>query len=210
MKSVLSIALLGTLAVSPVALAQQTDTAGKRFAVVGGIAHSEPTGDATTATGARAEIDGDVAPTLGASWYINDNVAVEAWGAVDKFGHRVKVGDRKAGSVNAQPYAVSGQYHFGTTQSTVRPFVGLGYYEMNFDDEKSQAGGPLSGQRIGVETPKGPMATVGADVQISDRWFARGDVRYLHGSGDLELNGAPAGEVEANPVVVGIGIGARF
>ena len=210
MKPVLSLALLGTLAVSPIALAQQTDTSGKRFAVVGGIAHSEPTGDATTTGGARVGIDGDVAPTLGVSGYITDNVAVEAWGAVDKFGHRIKVGDRKAGSVNAQPYAVSGQYHFGTPQSTVRPFVGLGYYEMNFDDEEAQAGGPLSGQRIGVETPKGAMATVGADLQISDRWFARGDVRYLHGSGDLKLNGAPAGEVEANPVVVGIGIGARF
>lgn len=210
MKSILSLALLGTLAVSPVALAQQTDTTGKRFAVVGGVAQSEPTGDARLATGARAEIDGDVAPTLGASWYVNDNIAVEAWGAVDKFGHRVKVGDRKAGSVNAQPYAVSGQYHFGTPQGTVRPFVGLGYYEMNFDDEQAQAGGALSGQRIGIETAKGPMATVGADLQISDRWFARGDVRYLHGASDLKLNGVPAGEVEANPVVVGIGIGARF
>lgn len=210
MKSVLSLALLGTLAVSPIALAQQRESTGKRLAVVGGIAHSEPTGDATTASGARAEIDGDVAPTLGASWYVNDNVAVEAWGTVDKFGHRVRIGDRKAGSVEAQPYALSGQYHFGTSQSTVRPYVGLGYYEMNFDDEKAQAGGLLSGQRIGVETPKGAMATVGADLRISDRWFARGDVRYLHGSGDLQLNGAPAGEVEADPVVVGIGIGARF
>lgn len=210
MKSVLSIALLGTLAVSPFAFAQQTDTAGKRFAVVGGVSHAEPTGDATTATGARAKLDGDVAPVASASWYVNDNVAVEAWGAVDRFGHRVKVGDAKAGSVNAQPYGVSGQYHFGSTQSTVRPFVGLGYYEMNFDDETAQAGGALAGQRVGIETAKGPMATVGADVNINSRWFARGDLRYLHGSSDLELDGAPAGEVEANPVMVGIGIGARF
>lgn len=210
MKSVVSLALLGTLAVSPVALAQQTDTAGKRFAVVGGVSHLEPTGDATTATGARAKIDGDVAPTASASWYVNDNVAIEAWGAVDKFGHRLNVGDRKAGSVDAQPYGVSGQYHFGTAQSTVRPFVGLGYYEMNFDDESAQAGGALSGQRVGIETSKGPMATVGADFNIGERWFARTDVRYLHGSSDLELNGAKAGEVEANPVMVGVGIGARF
>lgn len=210
MKSVLSIALLGTLAASPLALAQQADTAGKRFAIVGGVAHSEPTGDAATATGTRVDLDGDVAPTLGASWYVNDNVAIEAWGAADAFGHRVKVGDAKAGSVDAQPYAVSGQYHFGTTQSTVRPFVGLGYYEMNFDEESAQAGGAFSGQRVAIETVKGPMATVGADVQFNDRWFARGDVRYLHGSSDLEVNGVPAGEVEANPVVVGIGIGARF
>ncbi|GAB2508105.1 OmpW/AlkL family protein [Lysobacter humi (ex Lee et al. 2017)] len=210
MKHLSTLALLGTLAVAPCALAQETGTTGKRFAIVGGVAQSEPTGDATTATGARAEIDGDVAPTLGASWYVNENVAIEAWGAADKFGHRVKVGDTKAGSVDAQPYAVSGQYHFGASERTVRPFVGLGYYEMNFDDEQAQAGGPLAGRRIGIETAKGPMATVGADVNLGERWFARGDVRYLHGSSDLKLNGAPAGEVEANPVVVGLGIGARF
>lgn len=210
MKTVLSLALLGTLAVSPLALAQQTDTAGTRFAIVGGVSHAEPTGDAATAAGARAELDGDVAPTASASWYVNDNVAIEAWGAVDTFGHRVRVGDAKAGSVDAQPYAVSGQYHFGTTRSTVRPFVGLGYYEMNFDGETAQPGGAFAGQRVGIETAKGPMATLGADVNISDRWFARGDVRYLHGSSDLELNGATQGEVEANPVMVGIGIGARF
>jgi outer membrane protein len=210
MKSILSFALLGTLAVAPAALAQQTDTAGKRFAIVGGVAQSEPTGDARTATGTRATIDGDVAPTLGASWYINDNVAVEAWGAAEPFGHRVRVAGGKAGSVDAQPYAVSGQYHFGDTQGTVRPFVGLGYYEMNFDDESAQAGGAFAGRRVGIETAKGAMATVGADLRLGERWFARGDVRYLHGSSDLELNGVPAGEVDAEPVVVGIGIGARF
>lgn len=209
MKRTLPLALLGALALSPAAFAQDTGTS-KRFAVVGGVALSEPTGDAMTTTGTRAELDGDVAPTLGASWYVTENVAVEAWGAVDKFGHRVKVGDRKAGSVNAQPYGVSGQYHFGTGANTVRPFVGLGYYEMNFDDETAQAGGAFAGQRVGIETAKGAMATVGADLNISERWFARGDVRYLHGSSDLELNGTTRGEVEASPVMVGIGIGARF
>lgn len=210
MKHSLTLALLGTLALSPVAIAQDMGATGSRFSVVAGGALSEPTNGATTASGARVDIDGDVAPTLGASWHVNENVAVEAWGAVDKFGHRIKVGDAKAGSVNAQPYGVSGQYHFGASDRTVRPFVGLGYYEMNFDDEEAQPGGALAGQRIGIETAKGPMATVGADVNIGGRWFARGDVRYLHGSSDLQLGGTTQGEVEANPVVLGIGIGARF
>lgn len=210
MKTSLTLALLGALALSPAAFAQDGGITGKRFSVVAGGALSEPTGDARTAGGTRVELDGGMAPTLGASWHVNENVAVEAWGAVDKFGHRLKVGNAKAGSVNAQPYGVSGQYHFGTSARTVRPFVGLGYYEMNFDDETAQAGAALSGQRIGIETAKGPMATVGADLNFNERWFARTDLRYLHGSSDLKLNGAMQGEVEANPVMVGLGIGARF
>lgn len=207
MKRHLSLALVGTLALAPAAFAQEAGT--KRFAVVGGYALSEPTGDARATAGTRADLDGDGAPTLSASWYVNDNVAVEAW-AADKFGHRVKVGDAKAGSVGAQPYGVSGQYHFGTSASTVRPFVGLGYYEMNFDDEEAAPRGAFAGQRVGIETSKGAMATVGADFNINERWFARTDLRYLHGTSDLELNGAPAGEVDARPVIVGVGVGARF
>jgi outer membrane protein len=210
MKRILTLALLGSLAAAPCAFAQDPGTTGKRVSIVGGYALAEPTGSVDATTGARADLDGDGAPTLGASFHVNDNVAIEAWGAVDKFGHRVRMSDAKVGSVSAQPYAVSGQYHFGTPQRTVRPFVGLGYYEMNFDEETAQAGAALAGQRVGIETARGPMATVGADFNISDRWFARTDLRYLHGSSDLELNGAKAGEVDAQPVILGVGIGARF
>ena len=207
----LTLALLGTLAITPAAFAQDasTDTAsGKRFAVVGGYALSEPTRNPEI-DGARTQLDGDGAGTLSASYYINDNIAVEAWGAADKFSHRVRDGEgRKLGSVEAQPYAVSGQYHFRQADSTVRPFVGLGYYEQNYDGETAEPSGALAGQRIGVETAKGPMATVGADVRLGQHWFARGDVRYLHGSSDMSVNGTNVGEAKANPVVVGVG--ARF
>ena len=135
---------------------------------------------------------------------------MEAWGAADKFGHRVNTAAGKAGSVNAQPYALSGQYHFGDGSQTVRPFVGLGYYEQNFDNETAEPTGPLADQRIGIETAKGAMATVGVDVNITPTWFARADARYLQGKSDVKLNGINAGEAELNPVVVGVGVGARF
>ncbi len=209
----LTLALLGTLAITPAAFAQDasTDTAsGKRFAVVGGYALSEPTRDPEIA-GGRTQLDGDGAATLSASYYINDNIAVEAWGAADKFSHRVRDGEgRKLGSVEAQPYAVSGQYHFRQADATVRPFVGLGYYEQNYDGETAEPSGALAGQRIGVETAKGAMATAGVDLNISPTWFARADVRYLQGDPDVKLNGTTAGQAEANPVIVGVGVGARF
>ena len=209
----LTLALLGTLAITPAAFAQDasTDTAsGKRFAVVGGYALSEPTRNPEI-DGARTQLDGDGAGTLSASYYINDNIAVEAWGAADKFSHRVRDGEgRKLGSVEAQPYAVSGQYHFRQADSTVRPFVGLGYYEQNFDGETAEPSGALAGQRIGVETAKGAMATAGVDLNINPTWFARADVRYLQGDSDVKLDGVKAGEAELDPVILGVGVGARF
>lgn len=209
----LTLALLGTLAITPAAFAQDasTDTAsGKRFAVVGGYALSEPTRNPEI-DGARTQLDGDGAGTLSASYYINDNIAVEAWGAADKFSHRVRDGEgQKLGSVDAQPYAVSGQYHFRQADSTVRPFVGLGYYEQNFDGETAEPSGALAGQRIGVETAKGAMATAGVDVNINPTWFARADVRYLQGDSDVKLDGVKAGEAELDPVILGVGVGARF
>ena len=209
----LTLALLGTLAITPAAFAQDasTDTAsGKRFAVVGGYALSEPTRNPEL-DGARTQLDGDGAGTLSASYYINDNIAVEAWGAADKFSHRVRDGEgQKLGSVEAQPYAVSGQYHFRQADSTVRPFVGLGYYEQNFDGETAEPSGALAGQRIGVETAKGAMATAGVDLNINPTWFARADVRYLQGDSDVKLDGVKAGEAELDPVILGVGVGARF
>ncbi|MFD0740166.1 OmpW family protein [Lysobacter koreensis] len=219
----LTLAVMAALAIAPAAaFAQDTDAttatdtsvsadsaSGKRFSVVGGYALSEPTRNPTIA-GSRARVDGDGAATLSASYHINDNIAVEAWGAADKLGHRVSTAGGKAASVNSQPYALSGQYHFGTADKTVRPFVGLGYYEANYDGETAEPSGPLAGQRIGVETAKGAMATAGVDVNITPTWFARADVRYMQGKSDVKVDGIDAGEAELNPVVVGVGLGARF
>ncbi|HEY0661831.1 MAG TPA: OmpW family outer membrane protein [Lysobacter sp.] len=216
----LTLATLAALAVAPTAFAQDSsDTtstttttesaSGKRFAVVGGYALSEPSNSPGSVAGGKSDFNGDGAPTLSASWYINDNVAVEAWGA-EKFGHRMKLDGAKAGSVGAQPVAVSGQYHFRAADDTVRPFVGLGYYEMNISEERAEPSGALAGQRIGMSTPKGAMATAGVDFNITPTWFARTDLRYLHGSSDVELDGVKSGEVDLNPVVLGVGVGARF
>ena len=205
-------ALIGALAFSPTAFAQQASTesaSGKRVSVVGGYALAEPTRNPQIA-GSRTQVDGEGAPTLSTSFHINDNIAIEAWGAADKFGHRVRTADGKVASVSAQPIALSGQYHFGQADRTVRPFVGLGYHETNFSEETATPGAAFAGQRVGVQTAKGAMATAGVDLNFGPTWFARADARYLHGNSDVRLNGVNAGEAKLEPVVVGVGVGARF
>ncbi|NDK40060.1 OmpW family protein [Pseudoxanthomonas gei] len=208
----LSIALLSAIAFAPAAFAQDTgstdasgtDTAsGKRIAIVGGGAILQPDSNPTPGL----EVDGGTAPTLSASWYVNDNVAVELWGAADKFNHRVRGPQGKIGTVEQQPIAVSGQYHFRDADAVMRPFLGLGYYESNFSNEDISGGGP----HVGLSTAKGPIATAGMDFNINSRWFARTDVRYMKGDADVNVAGEGTGtELTLDPWTVGLGLGARF
>lgn len=210
MKSIrtLTIALASLIAVPALAQDATTDTtsdaASKRFAVVGGAAILKP--DRDPAPGLK--IDGDVAPVISASWYATPNIAVELWGAADKFNHRVRAdGAGKIGTVDQQPIALSGQYHFGTADQVMRPFVGLGYYESNFSNET--IGG--DGAHVGLETAKGAIATAGVDFNINQTWFARADARYMKGDAGVRVAGQGTGEeLTIDPWVVGVGIGARF
>nr|WP_207750108.1 OmpW family outer membrane protein [Luteimonas sp. MC1750] len=191
------------LAIAPAAFAQD-NAPDKRVSVTAGYSLVEPTRNPEIA-GARTQFDGEGTPTLGVTYHITDNWGVEAW-AADSYGQRVNTAAGKAGSVDAQPYSLSGQYRFGTSDSTVRPFVGLGYHETNYDSETPTA----AGQRVGVETAKGGVATVGMDVNISPTWFARADARYFQADSDVHIDGVKAGDAKLDPVMVGVGIGARF
>lgn len=192
------------------AFAQDAGASGKHFAIVGGYAHQEPTGDGTIA-GSKAEFDGSGAPTVGLSYYFNDHVAIEGWSAVDGFEHRVTTAaDGKVATVDSTPYALSAQYHFRDGGATVRPFVGLGYFQSNLDHEDQDNTGPYAAQHIGMTTPKGAMATVGLDLNFTPHVFARADARYLRGGSDIAVDGAKVGEADLDPLVVGVGVGARF
>ncbi|MEE7547352.1 outer membrane beta-barrel protein [Xanthomonas sp. Kuri4-1] len=220
--SILSLAALSALAVAPAAFAQDTTTgqqdiygnpvsnetaSGKHWAVVGSATMIQPKDDA--APGIR-KVDGDVAPTISASYYITDNWAVELWGAADKFDHRVKGNAGKIGTVEQQPLALSAQYHFGQADNVFRPFVGVGYYQSNFSNEKIDAVS-ATGEHVGLDDAKGVIGTVGVDMNINSTWFARADARYLRSRPEIQVAGAGTGqELELDPWTVGVGIGARF
>lgn len=208
--SLMTLAVLAAATAAPAFAQDGSTAASKRFAVVGGFAHEEPTGNGTL-DGARTEFDGSGAPTLSASYFVTDNIAIEGWGALDGFSHRVvRQGDGKVASVDAQPYALSGQYHFGQAGSTVRPFVGLGYYQSNISNETPDGSARYEGQHIGIGTPKGAMATLGVDLNFTPNVFARADARYMNGGSDIEVDGVKSGEANLDPVVIGVGVGARF
>lgn len=207
----LSLATAIALVASPTAFAQDTgplstDTAsGKRVSVVGGVTLLQP--DADPLPGARIDVDGDPAPTVSAAYHVNDNIGVELWGAADKFNHRVRGDGGKIGTIDQQPIALSGQYHFGQADNTFRPFVGLGYYQSNISNEDLNPGG----DHVGLTTPKGAIGTVGLDLNITPTWFARADARYMRARADARVAGETvARDIELDPWTVGVGVGARF
>jgi outer membrane protein len=212
-----ALAIAVALAAVP-AFAQDTTTQGSattsttphRFNATLGYAHQVPKSNPGSVVGSEADLDGSGAPTLSGSWFINDNIAVELWGTAGKFEQDVNLANGARGSIKQQPIAVSGQYHFGQPAQAIRPYVGLGYYQANIDSESFD---PIvaGGQHVGVSTPKGPIATVGTDFNITDRWFARADARYMKGDADVTVAGRETGEsLQLDPWVVGVGIGTRF
>lgn len=197
-------AAIAALLVAPAAFAQQADTAaGKRFSVVGSATILDPSAEPL---GAR--VDGDVGPTLSGTWHVNDNVGIELWGAADKFNHRVRSETLgKLGTVDAQPLALSAQYHFGSPDATFRPFLGLGYHQTNISNESIGAGG----EHVSLTTPKGAIGTAGVDININPTWFARLDARYLDGDSDVKVAGQTVErDVGFDAWTVGFGVGARF
>lgn len=182
------------------------DAAFKRWSVVGSWTLMKPS--SRPLDHSDLDFDGDSAPTISASFFATPNIAVELWGAADKFTNDVSDSAGKFGSVKQLPLAISGQYHFGTPDKVFRPFVGVGYYQSNFSNEQL---GSVPGTHIGVADAKGAIGTIGLDMNITPNWFARVDARYLDGSPELQINGKGTGEdLDLNPWTVGIGVGARF
>lgn len=208
MKRLALVAAASMALAAPAAFAQDND-APRRFSVVAGYAHMVPKSDPGTITGSKADLDGQGAPTLSGSWHVNDNIAVELWGA-GKVETEVDLADGGRGSIKTQPVALSGQYHFGQSGQAIRPYVGLGYYQANVDSEEFDASvaGP---NHVGIGTPKGVIGTVGADFNITDRWFARADARYMKGDAEVKVAGEETGEeLQLDPWMVGVGVGVRF
>ena len=126
--------------------------------------------------------------------------------------HRVAVGTHRVGigpahRAEQQPVALSGQYHFGQADNVFRPFVGVGYYQSSFSNEKLGNGADTD---IRFKDAKGVIGTVGVDMNINSTWFARADARYMRARPDIKVGGEKIGEAKMDPWTVGFGIGARF
>lgn len=162
---------------------------------------------AGAATGLRAEVDTDVMPTIGLSYFFTDNVAVEVIAGTTKHTVTAKgpATDVKVKETWVLPPVVSLQYHFAPT-AKVSPYVGAGVNYMIFYN-----GSDKNNFDLDIDNGFGFALQAGVDVAVSGPWSANVDVKKVFFETDAadNRNGVKS-KVKLDPWVVSAGFGYKF
>lgn len=179
------------------------------FSLTLGYQNTDPKSDNGQLAGADATVNDDWSLTGSAAYSFNDNWSVELWSGLAKFEHEVSLaGLGTVASVEHRPTTLSVNYHFAP-DSTVRPFIGLGYGWVNVSGERTL--GALSGLGIDGSNANGIAFGAGLDWFVSDNVFIRADVRRLSFETDVTVETlGNVGTAEVDPIVYGISAGLRF
>lgn len=158
-------------------------------------------------SGLKAKVGDDVMPTLGLTYFLTDNLAIEAIAGTTQ--HEVKaVGPGTDVAVHETwvlPPVVSLQYHFMPDQK-VSPYVGAGLNYMLFYSEKDYNGFGLK-----VDDGFGYALQAGVDVALQGKLSANLDVKKVFFETDASVNGgALKSKVKLDPWVVSAGFGYKF
>jgi len=211
----LAVAMAG---LTSVAHAENADQG--RFALTVGFASQHLGGDKPVnvtlldmPAGTSVDIDrSDSGGTLGFSWFINRNIALELWGA-SRFDASTEIDMNNAPDIGVikyrtRPLALSAQYHFTQLGDRFKPYVGLGVHRTKVDGEWFNP--TLDGTHdFRIDDGTGLAATVGLDVNLPKNWFVRGDVRYLRWNSDVRLDNLRS-DVDMHSLIYGVSAGLRF
>jgi outer membrane protein len=178
-----------------------------RLSVVAPDAGDPITTLAGAPTGLKAEVSDDVMPTIGLTYFVTDNVAVEVIAGTTRHTIRAKGAnvDVKVQETWVLPPMVSLQYHFAPA-ARISPYVGAGLNYMLFYSEKDSNGFGLK-----VDDGFGYALQAGFDVALRDRWSANVDVKKVLFETDAKdrFNGLKS-KVKLDPWVASAGLGYRF
>lgn len=158
-------------------------------------------------TGLKAKVGDDWKPTIGLTYFLTDNIAVEAIAGTTR--HSVKAvapgAEIPVHETWVLPPVVTLQYHFAPA-AKVSPYVGAGLNYMLFYSGKDK-----NGFKVDIDDGFGYALQAGVDVALKDRWSANLDVKKVFFETDASVdNGLLKTKVELNPWVVSAGVGYKF
>jgi outer membrane protein len=181
----------------------------QQLTVRGGFANVNPKSDNGTVAGANASIDSDTAVVLGASFLFDDRWELAFDVGAERFAHEVTLaGLGRVVSLEHRPISLGANWHFLGAGEAFSPFVGLGY---NWTTLSSVRGiNALAGAPVAIDDSNGFTATLGADFRINERWFLRGEARYIDFDSEVTLAGANIGTANVDPWVLSLQAGIRF
>lgn len=207
-------ALIAALAVAGVANAEDFKPKAKGDIVLNvRITDVAPTGSdpittlAGAATGLRAKVDYDVMPTVGLSYFLTDNIAVEVIAGTTSHTIRAKgpSTDIKVKETWVLPPIVTLQYHFAP-QARISPYVGAGVNYMLF-----YSGSDKNGFNLHVDDGFGAALQAGVDIATHDRWTVNLDAKKVFFETDaVDRASGIKSKVTLNPWVLSAGVGYRF
>jgi outer membrane protein len=154
----------------------------------------------------QADVDSDIEPTIMAEWMITDRIGLELLASVP-FKHDISLNGVDAGSTKHLPPTLSVQWHFNP-RGKVQPYLGAGVNYTLFMSERTT--GPLAGTDLDLDNSWGLAAHAGVDFQLSGRWLAGFDVRWIDIDTDVSVDGAEVGTVNIDPIAYGAYVGYRF
>lgn len=162
---------------------------------------------AGAATGLNVNVKDDVMPTIGLTYFLTDNVAVEVIAGTTR--HEIRAEgpgvDVEVHKTWVLPPVVSLQYHFAPA-AKVSPYVGAGVNYMIFYSGEDQ-----NGFDVELDNGFGLALQVGVDVALQGPWSANLDVKKVFFETDANINnGALKSDVKLDPWVVSAGFGYKF
>lgn len=172
-----------------------------------GLHNVQPKSGNGLLAGAESDVGSDARPTITVEYFIRDRIGIEVLAALP-FKHDVSLaGMGRVGEVQHLPPVISLQYHF-TNAGKITPFVGAGLNYTVFFKEKTT--GALAGNELELEDSLGLALHAGLDYQITERSALRADIRWMDIDSEVKLNGTTIGEVEIDPVVLGVAFVRKF
>ena len=157
--------------------------------------------DGTLGTLGTTDVSKETTVELDFSYFATKNIALELILATTR--HEVTLNNVSLGKLSHLPPTVTLQYHF-SPDAVFRPYVGLGVNYTHFYDVG------LPGFQIGGNS-WGGAAQVGFDYALDKQFFLNVDVKKIKiGTEVKTAAGAKLGNLDIDPMIVGVGIGRRF
>ncbi|QHD49450.1 OmpW family protein [Vreelandella aquamarina] len=171
-----------------------------------GVAKVAPKSDNGSLAGGAFAVDvqDKTGPAFTLGYRFHDKVGVELLAALP-FEHNIALnGDHLASTKHLPPTLTLQYYPLGGSESPVQPYVGAGINYTRFSDERLAIG------ELELDDAWGAAAQVGVDLLIDEHWALNAAAWYLDIDTDAKINGAAAGTVAIDPMVVMAGLSYRF
>lgn len=159
-------------------------------------------------TGLGLSVNDKTFPEVDLSYFLSPNLAVEVIATYPQK-HDIRSNGTNIGELKHLPPTLLAQWHF-TGLGAFKPYVGAG---INYTRFSSVSFTPAVVAALNPTLGKdswGLAVQAGVDYEISKSIYLNLDIKKVQIEADVFSNGAKAGSLKVDPLLVGIGVGYRF